>query len=803
MNAPIIPYGSGTGLEGGVNAINGGVCIDLKNMNKVIEVNKEDFDCVVEAGIDWRSLNEYLRDTGLFFPIDPGASASIGGMAATCASGTNAVYFGTMKKNILNLEVVLPNGDIINTSGRKCRSRKSSAGYNLTSFFVGSEGTFGTITKICLKLSVNPICVSAGVCSFPDEKSAIHSVIEILQSGIPVARIEFMDSIGLQACRDYSKIDLPDSPTIFVELIGSTPNQVTQQSLIVENIVTSNGSTNFKSSTNSEERKKLWKARHEVHYAFKQINPNASAIITDVCVPISRLTQIILKTRQLLNQYRLTAPIVGHVGDGNFHTDIFFDPQNKDEVSRAKSAANYICDMALELSGTCTGEHGVGRGCADWRDQKLSFMSSTCDQTSKLYDCTLNQLCGLYDDQQYGGFMKTMADMTASDPNFVLGQCLTLGMELSSINVNTSHQLKEKVNHLVDLMDNNKINYNKREELHVKAIQHLADLNIKSALNVFEEILTEWPTDIHAIRLSHVLYFENGLQNQMRDSIARVLPHWKHRSIPMEGYVHGMYAFALEETNIMSKAKIEAELALSMNDCDGWATHAMSHIHETCGMSDTGIKFLKDRENKWTKANYLSCHNYWHLALHYIEQQDFDRAVDIFDSEILKRASSGRFGNITDASQLLLRLDLIDSNCSVVNDKRWQEVYSITKPNLDKPYRLGFFDIHFLIACLGSKHEDSVEQFMIKIKDYESNEQWLTTTRTIVNALIEFYRQNYQKCVDLLLDVRYTTQCMGGSNAQRDLFNRVLTVAAIKSPVKWHNTLANNLLNETQSFQLN
>ncbi|CAG2173591.1 unnamed protein product, partial [Oppiella nova] len=232
-NVPIIPYGTGTGLEGGVNAIKGGVCghytgtgleggvnaieggvcIDLTQMNKVIEVNEHDFDCTVEAGIDWRSLNQYLRDTGLYFPIDPGASASIGGMTATSASGTNAVAFGTMKQNVLNLEVVLPDGRVMNTSGHKCRSRKSSAGYDLTSMFIGSEGTLGTITKICLKLSAVPECVASGVCSFPDDKSAIDSVIETLQSAIPVARVEYLDDVSIKACRAYSRVSLTESPT--------------------------------------------------------------------------------------------------------------------------------------------------------------------------------------------------------------------------------------------------------------------------------------------------------------------------------------------------------------------------------------------------------------------------------------------------------------------------------------------------------------------------------------------------------------------------------------------------------------
>ncbi|CAG2172963.1 unnamed protein product, partial [Oppiella nova] len=374
---------TGTGLEGGVNAIEGGVCIDLTQMNKVIEVNEHDFDCTVEAGINWRSLNQYLRDTGLYFPIDPGASASIGGMTATSASGTNAVAFGTMKQNVLNLEVVLPDGRVVNTSGHKCRSRKSSAGYDLTSMFIGSEGTLGTITKICLKLSAVPECVASGVCSFPDDKSAIDSVIETLQSAIPVARVEYLDDVSIKACRAYSRVPLTESPTLFLEFNGSTTEEMKHRSggkeTVMESetrvsteemkhrservrqIVVSNGGSNFECSSDPEERKQLWKARHELYYALKSLAPTSTAITTDVCVPVSKLTQMIVKTKELLKREGVMGPLCGHVGDGNFHAMLFYDPNNSEESKRVHSVANDICEIALQLCGTCAGEHGIGR----------------------------------------------------------------------------------------------------------------------------------------------------------------------------------------------------------------------------------------------------------------------------------------------------------------------------------------------------------------------------------------------------------------------------------------------------------
>ena len=383
-NVPIIPYGAGTGVEGGVCAINGGVCIDLSNMNKILEVNERDFDCTVEAGVDWRSLNDYLRDTGLYFPVDPGASATLGGMAATCASGTNAVAFGTMKQNVLNLEVVLPDGNLINTSGKRCRARKSSAGYDLTSLFVGSEGTLGTITKVCLKLSAIPNAVASGVCSFPDDRSAIVSVIESLQSSIPLARVEYMDSLSIQICRNYSKVDLPEKPTLFLEFIGSTVEQLNQRVEAVRQIAISNGGSHFECSSDPSDRKRLWKARHEMHFSCNTFKPNQRILGTDVCVPISRLTDMILQTKQLFAEEGLEIPIFGHVGDGNFHTNLFFDENDTKDLARVKKIAERIGELGLSLGGTCTGEHGIGIGKVNLLQKQFSPEAIHLMKTLKL-----------------------------------------------------------------------------------------------------------------------------------------------------------------------------------------------------------------------------------------------------------------------------------------------------------------------------------------------------------------------------------------------------------------------------------
>ena len=442
------------------------------------------------------------------------------------------------------------------------------------------------------------------------------------------------------------------------------------------------------------------------------------------------------------------------------------------------------------------------RGCADWNECGLPIKSTTSDEATKLYDCALNQFCGLYDDQNYGGMIKTFSDMSKADPNFLLGETLILALELGGSKPDDDSEIMKRVNHLFQLVEKNRDSYEEREVKHVDALKYLVKGDVKGTTRVWQQILSEYPTDIHAIRLTHGFSFEFGLQQQMRDSIAQVVSHWTGKGLPYEGYVHGMYAFGLEETNLFSKAESESNLALEMNPMDGWATHAMAHIHETKGLSKIGIEFLEETEQNWTKSNMMACHNYWHLALHNIEEGQYERALNIFDDKIITRAQTrGRIGNIVDATSLLFRLDLTEPNLDLVTDQRWQQVYGVAKPFVPNSHDLGFIDTHLLMACLGAKHMDSVEQIVEKVNGYESNEEWLKTTRVIVNALVEYKRENYGKCVDLLFGVRYETQCMGGSNAQRDVFNRVLISAALKSSKEWHKKLAINLMNESNSFR--
>ena len=329
---PIIPFGVGSSLEGHLNATFGGVSIDMNNLNKIIEVHPEDSTVVVQPGVTREQLNTYLRDTGLFFPIDPGANASIGGMTSTRASGTNAVRYGTMKDNVISLEVVMPNGEIIKTANR---ARKSSAGYDLTRLIVGSEGTLGVITEITLKLYGIPEEIGAGRCTFPSVKDATDAVIMTIQAGIPVARIELLDELQIKAVNNYSKLNLPEAPLLLLEFHGSK-SSVKEQSELFNEISTDFGGDNFFSTSNIEERNKLWKARHDVYYAVKACRPEAQYIATDVCVPISRLSECIMDTIDDMEEHSLFGPIVGHVGDGNFHVQLLIDPKIKKEVEDAK-----------------------------------------------------------------------------------------------------------------------------------------------------------------------------------------------------------------------------------------------------------------------------------------------------------------------------------------------------------------------------------------------------------------------------------------------------------------------------------
>lgn len=361
-NVPVIPFGTGTSLEGHVAALQGGVSIDVTQMNEVLQVNAEDLDCRVQPGVTRKQLNEHLRDTGLFFPIDPGADASLGGMAATRASGTNAVRYGTMRENVLSLEVVTADGRIIRTARR---SKKSSAGYDLTRLFVGSEGTLGVITEVTVKLYGIPEAISSAVCSFPDMESAVNTVILICQSGIPVARMELLDALQMDACNRYSDLDYPVAPTLFFEFHGSEAG-VQEQVAQVNGITSEFGASDFKWATRTEDRNKLWQARHDAYYAGLALRPNSKGIATDVCVPISRLAECLLETQKDIAESGLIAPIVGHVGDGNFHLVIAVDPDDQDEMRRAEALNDRMVQRALDMDGTCTGEHGVGYGKIDY-----------------------------------------------------------------------------------------------------------------------------------------------------------------------------------------------------------------------------------------------------------------------------------------------------------------------------------------------------------------------------------------------------------------------------------------------------
>ncbi len=355
---PVVAYGTGTSLEGAVIPEFGGVVIDLLNFDQVLKVNAEDLDVTVQARVTRKQLNDYIRDQGLFFPIDPGADASLGGMAATRASGTNAVRYGTMRENVLGLTVVMADGRIIRTSRR---SRKSAAGYDLTRLFVGSEGTLGIITEVTLRLYGIPEAMAAAVCSFDSLEGAINTVIQTIQLGVPIARIELLDDVQMDAVNKFSNLSYAVKDTLFVEFHG-TEAGVKEQAEIVQSIAADFGGGEFKWATKPEERSHLWTARHDVTYANKALRPGCEIWATDVCVPISRLAECILETKKDLKESFLIAPLVGHVGDGNFHLGFLINREDPKELAEAERLNERLVMRALAMDGTCTGEHGIGLG---------------------------------------------------------------------------------------------------------------------------------------------------------------------------------------------------------------------------------------------------------------------------------------------------------------------------------------------------------------------------------------------------------------------------------------------------------
>ena len=364
---PVVGFGTGTSLEGHVNAPAGGVCVDFSRMDKVLAVHPEDMDAVVQPGVTRKALNTRLRDTGLFFPIDPGADASLGGMAATRASGTNAVRYGTMKDNVLALRAVLPDGRVVKTAAR---ARKTSAGYDLTRLMIGSEGTLGLITELTLRLRGIPEAIVSATCSFPDVDSAARTVIATIQYGLPMARIELLDTLSVQAVNAYSGLDLPERPLLLLEFHG-TEAGVAEEAETFREIAADHGGSGFAARGAEEDRTRLWQARHDAYWASLALRPGAKAISTDVCVPVSRLAECIAEAQQEAARHGLQAPIVGHVGDGNFHVLLLVDMDSPAEIAAAEAYTGWLAERAIAMDGTCTGEHGIGQGKAKYLQAEL------------------------------------------------------------------------------------------------------------------------------------------------------------------------------------------------------------------------------------------------------------------------------------------------------------------------------------------------------------------------------------------------------------------------------------------------
>ena len=363
---PIIPYGVGSSVEGHVLAPHGGISLDLSGMNRILAIHAEDGDATVQAGVTRMQLNAALKGTGLFFPIDPGADATLGGMAATRASGTNAVRYGTMRDNVMATTTVLADGRIMKTGGR---ARKSSAGYDLTRLLVGSEGTLGIMTELTVKLYPIPEAITAAVCTFPDIDSAVQTVIQTIQLGVPVARIELLDPLSLSAINQFSKTTLTEAPTLFFEFHGS-PASAAEQAETVQAIADELGGTHFEWATRPEDRTRLWQARHDAYFACLQLKPGCRCFPTDVCVPISRLAECIAETNEDIAQVSIPIALFGHVGDGNFHLVVLVDPDNQKEMDEAAWISSRVVERAIAMEGTCTGEHGIGLGKRKYLSQE-------------------------------------------------------------------------------------------------------------------------------------------------------------------------------------------------------------------------------------------------------------------------------------------------------------------------------------------------------------------------------------------------------------------------------------------------
>ena len=355
---PVIPFGAGTSLEGHVSALQGGITVDLSRMDRILAVHAEDFDCVVQPGVTREALNAHLRDTGLYFPVDPGANASLGGMISTRASGTTTVRYGTIAHNVMALQVVMADGSVIRCGNR---ARKSSAGYDLVRLFTGAEGTLGVITEATLRLHGRPEAVGSGVVSFPDLRGAVQSVIDLSQSGAPLARIEFLDEVQVRACNAYSKLTLPEMPTLFLEFDG-TEASVSEQFERASAIVASHGASGIDWAFDEQQRAILWKARHAAYFAALVLRPGCECVVADVCVPISAVADCVAAARAEIDAAGLVAPIVGHVGDGNFHVLFLLDPNDADEHARMERVYDSMIAHAHRVEGTCTGEHGIGMG---------------------------------------------------------------------------------------------------------------------------------------------------------------------------------------------------------------------------------------------------------------------------------------------------------------------------------------------------------------------------------------------------------------------------------------------------------